>query len=318
MKKRAKLDGFTLVELLVVMAIIGVLVAMLLPSLRQARENALRVVCASQQRQLVVGVQTYGDDNRRQFWAPWLPYDPGYADPRFQPGGYVVTSWNGSYGWMPGTGYLVNDQSVWQVGYSNYLGKSGNEGPKVSIDPGSTYFRGSDTWGNTWDWEIIMKRHSTYRYFVNNGGPGGDVNPGADYWYDIDAAARVKYVPYALNQRNDKRGRQDLLAVSECQTVMDGLQIWRLTSHFMPRGGGGKWRDIKGTSGYNGLNVAMADGHVKWVTLDDMVPVGVEETHPGLFEASIYGGGVLQVIAGEYHTSPYWWQSFHDVGAWGP
>jgi prepilin-type N-terminal cleavage/methylation domain-containing protein len=52
---------FTLIELLVVVAIIAVLAAMLLPSLANARAVAERTACASQLRQLAVGVHLYVD-----------------------------------------------------------------------------------------------------------------------------------------------------------------------------------------------------------------------------------------------------------------
>jgi prepilin-type N-terminal cleavage/methylation domain-containing protein/prepilin-type processing-associated H-X9-DG protein len=57
--------GFTLIELLVVLGIIAVLVAMLLPALRRAREDALRVQCASNLRQIGMGLELYDQQYKR-------------------------------------------------------------------------------------------------------------------------------------------------------------------------------------------------------------------------------------------------------------
>ena len=59
--------AFTLVELLVVVAIIALLLAILLPALGRVREQARRAVCASNQRQLARSVLTYASDDRGRF-----------------------------------------------------------------------------------------------------------------------------------------------------------------------------------------------------------------------------------------------------------
>ena len=51
--------GFTLVELLVVMAIVGLLVALLLPALQTVRESARRTACADHLRQIGLGLLSY-------------------------------------------------------------------------------------------------------------------------------------------------------------------------------------------------------------------------------------------------------------------
>jgi len=58
-------NGFTLIELLVVIAIIALLMAILLPSLRLAREQARRVACAANLRNLGLALVSYIDDNEQ-------------------------------------------------------------------------------------------------------------------------------------------------------------------------------------------------------------------------------------------------------------
>ena len=59
--------GFTLVELLVVVAIIALLIAILLPALQKARKSANQTVCASQLRQLGMAMYMYANENRGYF-----------------------------------------------------------------------------------------------------------------------------------------------------------------------------------------------------------------------------------------------------------
>lgn len=70
--KRAE-SGFTLVELLVVISIIALLLSILMPSLRAAREQAKTIVCQSNKHQLAIGFQLYLNDNN-QFLPPRRPW----------------------------------------------------------------------------------------------------------------------------------------------------------------------------------------------------------------------------------------------------
>jgi len=60
-RRRTGSAGFTLLELLVVICIAGVLMALLLPALSQAKEKSRRSVCNQNIRQVILALTMYGD-----------------------------------------------------------------------------------------------------------------------------------------------------------------------------------------------------------------------------------------------------------------
>jgi len=59
-----RLRAFSLIELLVVVGIIALLISILLPVLRRAREQARTIACASNQRQILQSFYMYAQDNK--------------------------------------------------------------------------------------------------------------------------------------------------------------------------------------------------------------------------------------------------------------
>ena len=73
--------AFTLVEMLVVIAVLGMLLALLLPQLSRAKTQAQNTACVSQLHQLGLAVRVFAEDNDSKLpIAERLPSMPMYAD----------------------------------------------------------------------------------------------------------------------------------------------------------------------------------------------------------------------------------------------
>ncbi len=82
--------GFTMIELVVVLAIIGILVSLLLPAVQAVRESSRRTQCSNNLKQLGIGTQNLHDTYKR-----WPPLCARGANDRLRGGG----RFSGPYGW---------------------------------------------------------------------------------------------------------------------------------------------------------------------------------------------------------------------------
>jgi prepilin-type N-terminal cleavage/methylation domain-containing protein/prepilin-type processing-associated H-X9-DG protein len=93
---RVRGRGFTLLELLVVIAVIALLIAILLPSLSRARERARTAYCLSNLRQIGTGFYLYAADNN-DYTTPRMIErgDPGAGPPNYtlRPDGYTPAAY---------------------------------------------------------------------------------------------------------------------------------------------------------------------------------------------------------------------------------
>jgi len=111
--KSSSRKGFTLVELLVVVTVVGILLALVLPALSKAPEKGKSIRCISNLRQLAIAATLYADDNEDAL--PWSerhwtsPSNPtavmNYTDP-------TAPNFRTNAYWQL-TGYVERSDSFW-------------------------------------------------------------------------------------------------------------------------------------------------------------------------------------------------------------
>ena len=137
---------FTLIELLVVIAIIAVLTSILLPELHNAKQKAYLAVCASNQKQMGVGVALYGNVNDLKL--PYVAWKLGANWPESHPGDRGSSN-SSQFGDLGGSGvswddllnpYLGGELKTW----NDKLGYLWREDDPRALD---VFGCPADTWG---------------------------------------------------------------------------------------------------------------------------------------------------------------------------
>jgi len=231
--------GFTLIEILVVIAIIVILAAILFPVFARARENARRASCQSNLKQIALGILQYTQDFDEHY--P-LAYDGTFTPQVFHtqtiagmPGTvYTTVGTTGAISWMDMIFPYVKSIQVFQC-------------PSQPL-PNMPY-----------------DSKNPFRYHASSYGYSGAFNG-----YDADHYGR------GGGNRNIAITLAAVHSPSEVALVVDFLSSYNSENQaysFV------KYKDGSNpdtSPHFEGTNIAYADGHVKWMKTSVMVGPYVE------------------------------------------
>jgi len=118
-----RVHGFTVVELLVVVAIIGLLIALLVPAVQSARESARRMQCANNLKQLGLAALAYESQNRV------LPSSAAYDNPYQDPTNPVSPAdGQTGKGWQISVLPFLEQTGLYEQFRPGFVGRFGNNG----------------------------------------------------------------------------------------------------------------------------------------------------------------------------------------------
>jgi prepilin-type N-terminal cleavage/methylation domain-containing protein/prepilin-type processing-associated H-X9-DG protein len=165
-------SGFTLVELLVVIGIIALLIAVLLPALNRAREQASQIKCMSNLRTLGMAMSMYNNDNHGHF--------PGPAIGKGNQNGFNVDDW---IVWGPGQDLSRSCLTSYLGGTPGDMNSQGHLEPSLFRCPsdttdGSGHINPNYDYSYTVNWMICEPRdynnRPSFTYGSFDAYPGGD------------------------------------------------------------------------------------------------------------------------------------------------
>ena len=253
--------GFTLIELLVVIAIIAILAAILFPVFQKVRENARRASCASNIRQLTLGLTQYCQDSDEKFpqWNWGNSWSGATND--------TTTLWaNAIYPFVKSAGvYKCPDDSNSSVSRSWGLGG------------GNPWFSGDDTLGVTAKGINPALTHSLVSYggneaVFNNAPALADTDSPSDTFIVADCTSMLsaedgygdwQALKAAGNPQNDPRQQERIVRVAYPNGTNDIL--------YKTDAAKGPFQasfDTYARHAATGNNIGFEDGHTKFMRTD--------------------------------------------------
>lgn len=240
--RRAPGRGFTLIEVLVVVAIIALLVSILLPSLARAREQARRTLCSSNLHQIGVALLTYRESQKA------FPHQARVGVPNSDitaAGGNVIGAWPTSV----------------HAALGRYIGR------RSSVKPNEVFYcpavRESDRGlvdidreqpaGSVGNPEPYL--HLTYFYYGRlNAGDNDPAKPRTSLGEKTAADVQAKRKLYVTTEPDARR-----------VLMADAVSLWTGGTQWRVNHGPDYSRYVEGNIPLlKGQNVGYGDGHVTW------------------------------------------------------